>query len=176
MGAKGRRALFLDRDGVVNEDYHYPCMSAHITFRPGIFELCRKAARLGYMIFVVTNQAGVAKGKFTEADVRSLHAWMRAEFEKQGVSIAEFYYCPYHIDGIVAEYAIDSDWRKPKPGMFLQAAKDHLIDLTASVMVGDKETDRIELPGLKCIIVKSQYTTEGWDVETLEEVGEMLDA
>jgi D-glycero-D-manno-heptose 1,7-bisphosphate phosphatase len=168
------KALFLDRDGVVNEDYHYPHKPEHIRFREGIFELCRAAAAKGYMLIIVTNQAGVAKGKFTEEDVRSLHDWMNEQFRREGIEIAGFYFCPFHADGIVEEYRKDSDMRKPKPGMFLQAAKEHGIDLSQSVVLGDKQSDRIECAGLKSIVVKSQYTQSGYDAESLDDIEKLL--
>jgi D-glycero-D-manno-heptose 1,7-bisphosphate phosphatase len=167
-------ALFLDRDGVVNEDFHYPHKPEDIQFRDGIFDLCRKALTKGYRIFVVTNQAGIAKGKFTEDDVRALHAWMSDEFKKQGIEIAAFYFCPYHKNATVPAYAVDSPNRKPKPGMFLQAAREHNIDFGVSLMIGDKPSDRIELPGLRSIIIKSEYTGNDYDVENLKDIENYL--
>jgi D-glycero-D-manno-heptose 1,7-bisphosphate phosphatase len=164
-----KKALFLDRDGIINEDSAYPHRPEHIIFNPAIFDLCRTALGKGYIIVVVTNQAGVAKGKFTEADVRSLHAWMGERFSEKGIPIAGFYYCPFHKDGTVEAYRKDSDCRKPRPGMFIAAAHDLGIDLSKSIMIGDKQSDRIELPGLKSYIVKSRYSGSGFDFETLEQ-------
>lgn len=169
------KALFLDRDGVINLDCAYPHKKEDIVFSEGIFDLCRKAVEKKYVIVVVTNQAGVAKGYFTEEDVTGLHAWMREEFRRRGIEIAGFYYCPFHKNGIIEKYRRDSDCRKPKPGMFLQAAKDLDISLSRSLMVGDKESDRIKLPGLKCIIIKSKYVPEGFDVEKIKDVESFLD-
>jgi D-glycero-D-manno-heptose 1,7-bisphosphate phosphatase len=169
-----RRAFFLDRDGVINKDTHYPHKPEHITFMPGIFEFCKRISDLGYIIVVVTNQAGIAKGKFTEDDVKHLHAWMGQQFCKHGIAIAGFYYCPYHKDGIVEKFRKDSDLRKPKPGMFLQAEKDLGIDLMRSVMVGDKDSDRIELAGLRSIIIKGEYKNSGYDAASLDEVIDLL--
>jgi D-glycero-D-manno-heptose 1,7-bisphosphate phosphatase len=169
-----KKALFLDRDGVINEDSEYPHKPEHIVFKPGVFGLCRIALEKGYLIVVVTNQAGVAKGRFTEADVRSLHQWMAQRFLEQGITIAGFYYCPFHKNGIVEEYKKDSDCRKPKPGMFLQAAKDLDIDLSKSIMVGDKQSDRIELPELKCFVVKSRYSGDHYDFADIGKVKEVL--
>jgi len=169
-----RKALFLDRDGVINEDTGYPHRSEHIVFRPGIFEFCRAAVAKDYLIVVVTNQAGVAKGKFTEDDVRALHAWMGEEFRRKGVEIAGFYYCPYHREALLPEYRQDSPMRKPRPGMILQAARELGIDTGRSIMVGDKPSDRIQLPGLRSIIVRSGYASEGYDVERLSDVERYL--
>jgi D-glycero-D-manno-heptose 1,7-bisphosphate phosphatase len=168
------KALFLDRDGIVNEDREYPHQPDDIVFYPAIFDMCKTAIEKGYIIVVVTNQAGIAKGYFTEDDVVALHAWMAGRFLEKGIVIAGFYYCPFHKDGVIEEYKRVSFCRKPKPGMFLNAAKDLDIDLSRSVMIGDKQSDRIELPELKCYIVKSRYSVDNYDFETLEEAREVL--
>lgn len=168
------KALFLDRDGVINQDCAYPHKPEQIVFMDGIFELCRKAVLKGYQLIVVTNQAGVAKGYFSEEDVNRLHQWMKLQFEEHGISIKAFYFCPYHPKAVIEKYRKDSNWRKPAPGMIIQAAKDFNIDINRSIMVGDKESDRIELPGLRSVIVKSQYTEDGYDAESLADVESFL--
>ncbi len=168
------KALFIDRDGIVNEDVRYAHKPEQIRFCPGIFELCKSALVKGYLLIIVTNQAGVAKGYFTEEDVQALHRWMSAQFAARGITITAFYYCPYHADGILPHYRKDADCRKPKPGMFIKAAADHNIDFAASLMVGDKVSDRILIPELRSLIVKSNYTTEGYDVESLIDVIQFL--
>jgi D-glycero-D-manno-heptose 1,7-bisphosphate phosphatase len=168
------KALFLDRDGIINEDREYPHKPGDIVFYPAIFDICKTAVEKGYLIVVVTNQAGVAKGYFTEDNVLSLHEWMSGQFREKGINIAGFYYCPFHKNGIVEQYKKVSFCRKPKPGMFLNAAKDLDIDLARSIMIGDKPSDRIELPELKCYIIKSQYAIDNYDFETLEEAKEIL--
>jgi D-glycero-D-manno-heptose 1,7-bisphosphate phosphatase len=169
-----KKALFLDRDGVINEDNEYPYKPEHITFKPSIFDFCRAALAKGYIVVVVTNQAGVAKGKFTEDDVRALHRWMGERFAQQGIPVAGFYYCPFHKNGVLEAYRMDSDCRKPMPGMFIAAAKDLDIDLSKSVMIGDKQSDRIELPELRSYIVKSRYVDTGYDFESLEQAVSIL--
>lgn len=168
------KALFLDRDGVINEDCHYPYKPEQIVFKDGIFDLCLFAAQKGYLIVVVTNQAGVAKGRFTEEDVRSLHKWMGEQFKKKGIRIASFYFCPFHVDAVHDRYRVDSEYRKPAPGMILQAVKEHDIDLAKSVMVGDKESDRIAVEGLKSLVLKSRYVQTGYDITSLSEVYQYL--
>lgn len=170
----GKRALFLDRDGVINEDVKYPHRPDQIRFKDGIFTFCKVALQKGYLLIVVTNQAGVAKGYFTEEDVRKLHAWMSDQFLQRGIAITAFYYCPYHAEGKIPEYRKDSNWRKPNPGMILQAVEDHSIDLGVSLVVGDKPSDRIKLPQLKSIILKSEYTGDDFDVESLQEIEKIL--
>ncbi|HUI91936.1 MAG TPA: HAD family hydrolase [Chitinivibrionales bacterium] len=169
-----KKALFLDRDGVINEDSDYPHKPGQIVFNPGVFDLCLQAQEKGYSIVVVTNQAGVAKGRFTEADVQALHRWMAQRFLEKGITIAGFYYCPFHKNGTIEEYKKDSDCRKPKPGMFLKAAEDLDIDLSKSIMVGDKQSDRIELPELKCFVIKSRYSGDNYDFGDIDKVKDVL--
>lgn len=168
------KALFIDRDGVINEDTGYPHKPEHIRFNDRVFTLCKQAARKGYLLAVITNQAGVAKGKFTEKDVTALHEWMAGEFKKRGITIARFYYCPHHPEAVVPAYRLACNCRKPKPGMIEQAAKDLNIDIRESLVIGDKPSDRIALPGLRSIIVKSSYTGGDFDVEDLTRVTDYL--
>jgi D-glycero-D-manno-heptose 1,7-bisphosphate phosphatase len=171
---KKRRALFLDRDGIINEDTAYPYLPSHIHFNEAVFPLCKKAMELGYLLIVITNQAGVAKGKFAERDVKALHEWMDDELNKRGVEIARFYYCPHRAEGSVTEYRKACNSRKPKPGMVEQAVRDFGIDIASSLVVGDKKSDRIMIDGLKSVIVKSKYVESGYDVEELSKVAEYL--
>ncbi len=169
-----QKALFLDRDGVVNKDVGYAYKPEQIKFNKYIFQLCRKAVERNYIIVIITNQSGVARGYFTEQQVRSLHAWMIDKFKEHGIGIAKVYYCPFLKDGAVSEYAKESDCRKPAPGMILQAERDFNIDLSRSFFIGDKPSDRIKLPGFKSFIVRSQYTKDGFDLENLKDVIELL--
>lgn len=134
------KALFLDRDGVINVDKHHVYKIEDCEFIEGIFDLCRQAKRKGYKLIVVTNQAGIAKGIYTEEDYFKFRDYVHAEFEKQGCPIDAEYYCPYHIEG-QGKYRKDSEDRKPNPGMILKAAKDFNIDLSQSILIGDKESD-----------------------------------
>jgi len=168
------KALFLDRDGIINQDSAYPHKPEQIEFIDEIFELCKTASSKGYMLIVVTNQAGVARGYFTEDDVRKLHQWMSEQFQLRGIILTAFYYCPFHPKGKIEKYRQDSDCRKPAPGMILQAVKDYNIDIKSSLMVGDKPSDRIKMDDLRCIIVKSQYTDNDYDVENLLDVCKYL--
>lgn len=134
------RALFLDRDGVINVDAGYTWRIEDFHFIDGIFDLCRQACQLGYVLVVATNQSGIGRGLYSEADFQHLTAWMRQRFDAEGAPLAAVYHCPYHPDG-VGDYARHSDWRKPRPGMLLQAARDLGLDLGQSLMVGDSEND-----------------------------------
>lgn len=135
------KALLLDRDGVINVDHGYVCQVDRFAFVEHIFELTRRAVDLGYRIAVITNQAGIARGYYGEADFQALSRWMVGEFERQGVPIAGVFHCPYHIVGSVAAYARESFWRKPNPGMILEAQRCLGLDLARSVFVGDQPTD-----------------------------------
>jgi D-glycero-D-manno-heptose 1,7-bisphosphate phosphatase len=136
-----RKALFLDRDGVINVDSGYVHRRDQFVFIDGIFELSRRAKQSGYLIFVVTNQAGIARGLYTEHDFRDLMMWMCEEFQHQGASIDKVYYCPYHPKHGIGEYKRESSYRKPNPGMMLAAAQEFGVSLTSSVLVGDKDSD-----------------------------------
>ena len=135
------RALFLDRDGVINLDRGYVHRVQDFHFQKGIFELSRAAQALGYLVIVVTNQAGIARGYYTESQFLELTNWMVRRFAEQGVHIARVYYCPYHPVHGIGEYKHDSPDRKPRPGMFLRAQEDFDLDLAASILVGDKLSD-----------------------------------
>jgi len=133
---KAKPALFLDRDGVINVEKNYLHRKEDFEFIDGIFDLCRKYRDRGYLIVVVTNQSGIARGYYGEEDFRELTVWMTEEFKKRGIDIAGVYHCPHHPDISGA-----CDCRKPEPGMFLRAAKELGVDLKRSVMVGDSERD-----------------------------------
>lgn len=141
MPAAGRKALFLDRDGVINVDKGYVFRVADFDFIDGVFEACAGAQALGYALVVISNQSGIAQGHYTEADYRRLSTWMTGRFAARGIDIAGVYHCPYHPEAALARYRRETDWRKPGPGMILQARDDLGLDLAASVLVGDKETD-----------------------------------
>ena len=134
------KALFLDRDGVINIDYGYVYKIEDCRFVPGIFDLCARARELGYKIIVVTNQSGVARGYFGEDDFLKFMDYVRGVFQARGCPIDDVFYCPYHKDGL-PPWNIDSPDRKPAPGMILKAARKHNIDLRASALIGDSESD-----------------------------------
>lgn len=135
------RALFLDRDGVINVDYGHVSRTEDFTFVEGIFDLVRTANARGYEVVVVTNQAGIAKGFYSEAQFLSLMQWVSQQFIAQGARIDAVYYCPCHPDHGVAPYRADSEGRKPRPGMIRRAAAERGLRLAESVMVGDRVSD-----------------------------------
>ena len=134
------RALFLDRDGVVNEEVGSLHRPADVRWVEGILPLCLTAQSLGYKLVVVTNQAGIARGFYTQQDFDHLMQFMRAELQREGITLDAVYHCPYHPEGI-GEYRRDHEDRKPSPGMLLRAARDLSLDLSQSILIGDRCSD-----------------------------------
>ena len=130
------KALFIDRDGVINVDKGHVYRSEDFEFNEGIFELCRQYLAEDFIIIVITNQAGIAKGIYTEADYFRLTDWMTGQFEKNGVTISRVYHCPHHPD-----ISGPCQCRKPNPGMILQAIREFDLDISECVLIGDKDTD-----------------------------------
>ncbi|OOF58658.1 D-glycero-beta-D-manno-heptose 1,7-bisphosphate 7-phosphatase [Rodentibacter myodis] len=134
------KAVFLDRDGTLNIDYGYVHDIDHFKFIDGVIETLRELKSMGYLLVLVTNQSGIARGYFSEEQFLQLTEWMDWSLAEQGVDLDGIYYCPHHPEG-KGEYQEDCDCRKPKSGMLLQAIKELKIDPTQSVMVGDKIDD-----------------------------------
>lgn len=130
------KALFLDRDGVINVDIDYLHKKEDFIFIEGIFELCRYYQNRGYKIFVVTNQSGIARGYYSEDDVNTLTEWMIEQFAQKGVEISKVYYCPHH-----PQISGECQCRKPHAGMLFSAKEEFDIDLQNSILVGDREHD-----------------------------------
>lgn len=131
-----KKALFLDRDGVINVEKNYLYKQSDFEFIDGVFELSKHYQNLGYLIIIVTNQSGIAREYYSKEDFLKLTKWMISAFEKHGVTITKVYFCPHHPD-----ISGECSCRKPKPGMILEAAKEFDIDLSQSILVGDKERD-----------------------------------
>ena len=137
----GARALFLDRDGVINVDTGFVWQPEAFVFIDGVFAACRRAVALGFRLVVVTNQSGIGRGLYSEADFQALTDWMCGRFAGEGVEIARVYCAPTHPVHGVGRYRTESPDRKPGPGMMLRAQADLGLDLAASALVGDRETD-----------------------------------
>jgi D-glycero-D-manno-heptose 1,7-bisphosphate phosphatase len=136
-----RRGAFLDRDGVINIDHGYVSRIADFAFVPGVQMAAAELSRAGYELVVVTNQAGIGRGMYTEADFSELTVWMVAQFAQAGVPIAGVYHCPHHPTLALGALRRACDCRKPAPGMLLDAARDLRLALSGSVMFGDKCDD-----------------------------------
>jgi D-glycero-D-manno-heptose 1,7-bisphosphate phosphatase len=136
-----RRALFLDRDGVVNVDHGYVGSRERFEWMQGAREAIRAATEAGWHVFVITNQSGVARGLFDEAAVIALHTWMADEARRAGGTIDDIRYCPFHADAVVPAYRRVSDWRKPAPGMLLDLMRAWELDADRCVVVGDQDSD-----------------------------------
>lgn len=136
-----RPAVFLDRDGVLNVDHGYVHRPDQVEWIPGAKEAIKRLNDAGYFVFVVSNQAGVARGYFSEEDVRTLHLWMASELRAAGAHVDAFEYCPDHPEGTVARYRRVSNRRKPSPGMLLDCMARWPINRDESFLIGDKDID-----------------------------------
>lgn len=134
-------ALFLDRDGVINEDRGYVADKRNFVWIEGVADCIRSFNERGWRVFVITNQSGIARGFYTEDQMHTLHSWMTDELGRQGAKIDAVYYCPYHPDAELTRYRKDSFDRKPRPGMLLQAMADFPVRRELSFLIGDKQTD-----------------------------------
>ena len=136
-----RPALFLDRDGVINVDHGYVHTPENFQFIEGVFDLVAAANQAGYLVVVVTNQAGIGRAYYSEAQFHELTHWMMARFAEHGGQIDRVYFCPCHPEHGIGEYRRESEFRKPAPGMLLQAQSELSIDLGQSIFIGDKRSD-----------------------------------
>ncbi len=136
-----RPAVFFDRDGVLNHDSGYTYKIKEFHWIAGATQAIRQLNDLGWYVFVVTNQAGIARGYYSEDDVQKLHAWMNEDLHLIGAHVDDFRYCPHHVDGAVESYTRACSCRKPEPGMILDLLEHWPVDLQRSILVGDKESD-----------------------------------
>jgi D-glycero-D-manno-heptose 1,7-bisphosphate phosphatase len=157
-----RPALFLDRDGVVIEEVGYLSDPEQIRLTPGAGHAIASVNQAGIPVVVITNQAGVARGYFSEEQVATVHARLDEMLARFGAKIERYYFCPHHPKHGIGPYAIECECRKPQPGMLLQAAQDLGLDLASSILVGDKACDieAGQTAGCCTILVRTGYGRE----------------
>lgn len=138
---KKNKAVFLDRDGTINWDKDYLYRIQDFELIPGVVEALHILNDMGYLLIIVTNQSGIARGYYSEEDFLKLNTWMLDELKQQGIIIKDTYYCPHLPDGIIEKYKFQCDCRKPSLGMFEKAIKEHHLDISKSIAIGDKDRD-----------------------------------
>lgn len=160
-----RRAVFLDRDGTINEEREYLHRVEDFAFIPGAPEAIRALRRAGFLVIVVTNQSGIGRGYYDEAALARLHAHMDAELALVGAAVDAYYFCPHHPRHGIGDYRRECDCRKPLPGMLLVAAREWHVDLDASYLVGDKlvDVEAALAAGCRPILVKTGYGADHAD-------------
>lgn len=151
------KAIFLDRDGTINIDKGYLYKTEDFEFLEGAVEALKILSDLGYILIVVTNQSGIARGYYTEEQLENLNNFMMDKLKEQGIEIKKCYYCPHHAEKGIGKYKIDCECRKPKPGMVLEGIKEFNIDPEKSYIVGDKLSDAEAgmKAGLKGVVIQT---------------------
>lgn len=173
------KAIFLDRDGVINIDKGYVHKIEDFKFYPGVFEALKKLQDADYKLLIVTNQSGIALDYYTEEDFFRLTDYMLSEFSKRGIKIDKVYYCPHHENGTNPKYTMKCDCRKPESGMIKQGIEEFNIDPSKSFLVGDKENDikAAHKEGIKAILVKTGHGMKYVDNTEADYIAEdLLDA
>jgi len=135
------KAVFLDRDGVINLDKGYVYRWEDFEFLPGAVDAMRRFSQAGYALIIVSNQSGIARGYYSESQYQELTSSIEDYLARRGVHLTGVYHCPHHVDGKIKELSIHCECRKPAPGMLLQAMRDHDLDMAQSILVGDKISD-----------------------------------
>lgn len=153
------KAVFLDRDGVINKDYGYVGTIEQFEFLPRVSWALAQLKAQGWKLILVTNQSGIARGMYTESDFHKLTAFMQEQLKASGAEFDGVYFCPHHPEAQVEGYRKDCDCRKPKPGMFLKAAKELGVGLEDSIMIGDHASDLIaaQSAGIQHLILVGEH-------------------
>ena len=141
MQNKAKHAVFLDRDGTINFDYGYTYKFSEFKFRPHVIKALKYLSKRNYLIFIVTNQAGIAKGKFKVNDLTKLHSQLKNYLKQKKIFINDIEYCPYHPKGLVKKYKKKTNFRKPGNLMIKKILKKWKVDVKRSFMLGDQKSD-----------------------------------
>src|SRR3989304_6008004 len=159
---KKKKAVFLDVDGTIVVHEPYLSSPDQLKLLPNAAEGIRLFKESGYLVIVITNQSGIARGFFDEERLALIHKKLMRMLGEKGIAIDDIYYCPHHTEGVIEQYALDCDCRKPKPKMLLNAARQHNIDLTQSLMIGDSEVDMQAGKNAGCtsILIRNGYTDD----------------
>jgi D-glycero-D-manno-heptose 1,7-bisphosphate phosphatase len=152
-----QKAVFLDRDDTIMEDSGYINSPQQVKLIPGAAQALIDLRKMGYKIIIVSNQSGIARGIITEQAIAQIHERLKQLLTEENAYLDRIYYCPYHPDGVIQKFRKDSDWRKPKPGMLLTAAREMSIDLGSSWMVGNDYRDITagKSAGCRTVLIKS---------------------
>lgn len=156
------KIIFLDRDGTINVEVDYLYKKEDFKFEDNADKAIKIFNDLGYKVIVVTNQSGIARGYYSEEDLKKLHEHIDEELGKIGAKVNAYYYCPHHPEATIDKYKVDCQCRKPNLGMFLEAKKDFNIDFENSIIVGDKVSDLesgVRL-GMKTVLVETGHGLE----------------
>jgi D-glycero-D-manno-heptose 1,7-bisphosphate phosphatase len=170
-----RRAAFIDRDGVINIDHGYVFRREDFEFVPGVLEGAQLLAQQGFALVVITNQSGIGRGMYSEADFDLLTAWMAEQFAAVDAPLAGVYFCPHHPVDAVGAYRQECHCRKPAPGLLLRAAHELDLDLSRSVLFGDKRSD-LEAAAAAGVAQRVLLGTDGLAVPSEEEAGGLATA
>lgn len=161
-----RSAIFLDKDGTVLQDVPYNVDPANMIFAPGAAAGLARLALLGVPLYVITNQPGIALGRFCLDDLADMQQHLSQMFTQVGATLDGLYFCPHHPEGTVPQYACECECRKPAPGLLLHAAKQHGIDLARSWLIGDilNDIEAGNRAGCQTILIDNGNETE-WDLD-----------
>lgn len=162
-----KKAIFLDRDGTINVEKNYLYKIEDFEFLPRVIDALKILQDAGFCLIIVTNQSGIARGFYSEEDLRRLHDWMTDSLLKQGIKIEHIYYCPHHPEASVDKYRKNCEYRKPGIGMYMHAVADFDIDLEKSYAIGDKLRDCAICKMTEC---KGFLIGSNEDAEAIEEV------
>jgi len=162
MAVKRKRAIFLDKDGTLIKDVPYNVRPSRVWFYPDAASSLGQLQSKGYLLIIVSNQSGVARGMFPEAEARKTLGYVQEQLNKTGVAIEDYFYCPHHPNSAISKYRAACDCRKPAPGLLLKAAAKHGIDLSESWMIGDilDDVEAGNRAGCRSILIDNGNETE----------------